>query len=81
VAHVGTPPRSFEGTWRWLNSLPLGMKLYFWMWTVLVPTGLALLFVGAVLPGLVLLICFVFDQAVFTPLIVARAQRQNRATR
>jgi hypothetical protein len=67
--------------WRWLNSLPLGMKLYFWMWTVLVPTGLALLFVGAVLPGLVLLICFVFDQAVFTPLIVARAQRQNRATR
>jgi hypothetical protein len=67
--------------WRWLNSLPLGMKLYFWMWTVLVPTGLALLFVGAVLPGLVLLICFVFDQAVFTPLIAARAQRQNRATR
>lgn len=66
---------------RWLNSLPLGMKLYFWLWTVLVPTGLALLFAGAVVPGLVLLICFVFDQAVFTPLIVARAQRQNRANR
>jgi hypothetical protein len=57
------------------------MKLYFWLWTVLVPTGLALLLAGAVVPGLVLLICFVFDQAVFTPLIVARAQRQNRANR
>jgi hypothetical protein len=51
VAHVGTPPRSFEGMWRWLNSLPLGMKLYFWMWTALVPPGLALLFVGAVPQG------------------------------
>jgi hypothetical protein len=67
--------------WRWLNSLPLGMKLYFWFWTALVPTGLALLLAGAVVPGLVLLICFVFDQAVFTPLIVARAHRQNRANR
>jgi hypothetical protein len=67
--------------WRWLNSLPLGTKLYFGLWTVLVPTGVALLVVGAVVPGLVLLICFVFDQAVFTPLIVARAQRQNRTNR
>lgn len=81
AAHVETPPRSLKGMWRWLNSLPLGMKLYFWLWTALVPTGLALLFAGAVVPGLVLLICFVFDQAVFTPLIVARAQRQNRANR
>jgi hypothetical protein len=57
------------------------MKLYFWFWTVLVPTGVALLLAGAVVPGLALLICFVFDQAVFTPLIVARAQRQNRPNR
>ena len=57
--------------WRWLSSLPLGMKLYFWFWTVLVPAGVALLLAGAVVPGLVLLVCFVFDQAVFTPLIVS----------
>jgi hypothetical protein len=57
------------------------MKLYFWFWTVLVPTGVALLLAGAVVPGLALLICFVFDQAVFTPLIVARAQRQSRPNR
>jgi hypothetical protein len=31
-------------------------------------------------PGIVLLVCFVFDQAVFTPLIVARNQRQKRVT-
>ena len=66
--------------WRWLSSLPLGMKLYFWFWTVLVPAGVALLLAGVVMPGLVLLLCFVFDQAVFTPLIVARAQRQKRVT-
>jgi hypothetical protein len=57
------------------------MKLYFWFWTALVPTGLALLLVGAIVPGLVLLVCFVFDQAVFTPLLVARSQRQKRASR
>jgi Flp pilus assembly protein TadB len=57
------------------------MKLYFWFWTALVPTGLALLLVGAIVPGLVLLVCFVFDQAVFTPLLVARSQRQKRANR
>jgi len=67
--------------WRWLNSLPLGMKLYFWFWTVLVPTGVALLVAGAVVPGLVLLIWFVFDQAIVTPLLVARSQKQNRASR
>lgn len=70
-----------QDMWRWLNALPLGMKLYFWFWTVLVPTGVALLLVGAVVPGLVLLACFVVDQAVFTPVIVARAQKQNRADR
>jgi len=67
--------------WRWLNSLPLGMKLYFWFWTVLVPTGVGLLVAGAVVPGLVLLIWFVFDQAIVTPLLVARSQKQNRASR
>ena len=67
--------------WRWLKSLPLGTKLYFGFWTVLVPTGLLLVLAGAVVPGLVLLACFVFDQAIVTPLIVARAQRQNRANR
>jgi hypothetical protein len=53
------------------------MKLYFWFWTLLVPVGVALVLVGAVVPGLVLLICFVFDQAVVTPLIVARSQRRK----
>lgn len=67
--------------WRWHSSLPLGMKLYFWFWTVLVPAGVALILAGAVVPGLVLLICFVFDQAVLTPLLVARSQRQKRANR
>ena len=67
--------------WRWLTSLPLGTKLYFGFWTVLVPTGLVLVLAGAVVPGLVLLACFVFDQAIVTPLIVARAQKRNRANR
>ena len=82
AAPVEAPRRSIEGMrmWRWLNALPLGMKLYFWFWTVLVPAGVALLLAGVVMPGLVLLLCFVFDQAVFTPLIVARAQRQKRVT-
>ena len=53
------------------------MKLYFWFWTVLVPTGVALLLAGAVVSGLILLICFVFDQAVFTPLIVARPRGRS----
>ena len=66
---------------RFWNALPLGTRLYFAFWTVLVPAGFALLLVGAVVPGLVLLVCFVFDQAVFTPLLVARSQRQKRANR
>jgi hypothetical protein len=64
--------------WRWLGELPLGTQLYFILWTILVPTGVALVLVGAVVPGLVLLVLFVFDQAVFTPLIVARRQRRQR---
>jgi hypothetical protein len=63
---------------RWLKELPLGFRLYFWFWTLLVPAGVALLFAGAVIPGLVLLALFVVDQAVFVPLIVARSQRQKR---
>lgn len=63
---------------KWLNALPLGFRLYFWFWTLLVPAGVALLLAGAVVPGLVLLILFVVDQALFVPLIVARGQRQTR---
>jgi hypothetical protein len=59
--------------------LPLGTQLYFAFWTALVPTGVALVLVGATVPGLVLLVLFLFDQAVFTPLIVARTKRRNRA--
>jgi hypothetical protein len=33
----------------------------------------------ATVPGLVLLVFFLFDQAVVTPLIAARAKRRNRA--
>jgi hypothetical protein len=62
-----------------MGGLPLGFRLYFWFWTLMVPTGLALLFAGLVVPGLVLLVMFVFDQAVFTPLIVARAERHRRS--
>jgi hypothetical protein len=65
--------------WRFLRSLPLGTQLYFAFWTVLVPTGVALLIAGATVPGLVLLVCFLFDQAVFTPLIVARTTRRNHS--
>ena len=64
---------------RWLNELPLGFRLYFWLWTLLVPTGVALLLAGAVVPGLVLLVLFVLDQAIFVPLMVARTQRHKRA--
>jgi hypothetical protein len=65
--------------WRWLRALPLGTQLYFAFWTALVPAGVALVLAGATVPGLVLLVLFLFDQAIFTPLIVARAQRRNRA--
>jgi hypothetical protein len=67
--------------WRRINELPLGMRLYTLFWTLLVPAGVVLVIAGAVVPGLVLLVLFVFDQAVFTPLIVARIQKQNRAKR
>ncbi|HKH22853.1 MAG TPA: hypothetical protein VKA88_04460 [Solirubrobacterales bacterium] len=50
--------------WRWLRALPLGTQLYFVLWTVLVPTGVALLVAGATVPRLVLLVLFLFDQAV-----------------
>ena len=63
---------------RWLKELPLGFQLYFWFWTLFVPAGVVLLFAGAVVPGLVLLVLFVLDQAVFVPVIVARTQRQRR---
>jgi hypothetical protein len=64
---------------KWLKELPLGFQLYFWFWTLFVPAGVALLFAGAVVPGLVLLGLFVLDQAVFVPLMVARTERQKRA--
>jgi hypothetical protein len=63
---------------RWLRELPLGFQLYFWIWTLLVPAGVALLLAGAVVPGLVLLALFVLEQAVFVPLVVARTERQRR---
>jgi hypothetical protein len=70
----------YVGTFRrWLGRLPLGFRLYFWFWTLMVPTGLVLLFAGLVVPGLVLLGMFVVDQAIFTPLIVAWSQRRSRS--
>jgi hypothetical protein len=60
--------------WR---ELPLGTKLYFAFWTMFVPAGVALVLAGAVVPGLILLVLFLFDQAVFTPLIVARTRRRR----
>ena len=62
-----------------MSSLPLGFRLYFWFWTLLVPAGLVLLFTGHVVPGLVLLVMFVIDQAIFTPLIVAWSQKRRRS--
>jgi hypothetical protein len=67
--------------WRRINELPLGMRLYTLFWTLFLPAGVVLVVVGAVLPGLVLLVLFVIDQAVFTPLIVARSQKRARARR
>jgi hypothetical protein len=68
--------------WGWLRTLwrtlPVGTRLYFGFWTLLVPVGVALLLAGATLPGLVLLVMFLFDQAVFTPLIAARARGRAR---
>jgi hypothetical protein len=66
---------------RRISEFPLGLRLYFLFWTLFVPVGVVLVVAGAVVPGLVLLVLFVFDQAVFTPLIVARSQRRDRAKR
>jgi hypothetical protein len=63
---------------RWLKERPLGFRLYFWLWTLLVPAGVALLFVGAVVPGIVLLALFVLEQAVVVPVMAARQQRKER---
>jgi hypothetical protein len=57
------------------------MRLYTLFWTLFLPAGVVLVLAGAVLPGLVLLVLFVIDQAVFTPLIVARSQKRNWARR
>jgi hypothetical protein len=67
--------------WRRINQLPLGLRLYSLFWTLFLPAGVILVLAGAVVPGLVLLVLFVVDQAVFTPLIVARSQKQDRAKR
>ena len=67
--------------WRRISELPLGMRLYTIFWTLFLPAGVVLVFLGAIIPGLVLLVLFVIDQAVFTPLIVARSHRQARAKR
>jgi hypothetical protein len=64
-----------------MKELPLGYRLYALFWTLFVPAGVILVFAGAVVPGLVLLVLFVFDQAIFTPLIVARSERQERTKR
>jgi hypothetical protein len=65
--------------WRRIGELPLGTRLYFVFWTLFVPVGVILLLAGAVIPGLIVLVLFVIDQAVFTPLIVARSQKHRRA--
>jgi hypothetical protein len=70
--------RRLEAARRWERELPLGTRLYFWIWTLLVPVGLALLFAGLVVPGLVLLGLFVIEQAIFVPLVVARSQKRPR---
>ena len=80
-----TPPRrrgrSIGSVWRWIGALPLGTRLYFLFWTLLVPAGVTLLLAGAVVPGMVLLVAFLVDQAVVTPLLVVRNQSRNRAKR
>ena len=63
--------------WRRIGELPLGTRLYFGFWTLFVPAGVILLLAGAVIPGLIVLVLFVVDQAVFTPLIVARSQKRR----
>ena len=73
--------RSIRYMWRRINEFPLGLRLYTLFWTLFLPAGVILVLAGAVVPGLVLLVLFVIDQAVFTPLIVARSQKQDRARR
>jgi hypothetical protein len=63
---------------RFMSELPLGTKLYFYIWTLLVPVGLALLFAGLVVPGLLLLALFVIEQAIVVPLLAARSQKRPR---
>jgi hypothetical protein len=58
---------SIGTVWRRMKELPLGYRLYALFWTLFVPAGVILVFAGAVVPGLVLLVLFVFDQAIFTP--------------
>jgi hypothetical protein len=70
--------RRLEIAWRWLREMPLGFQLYFWLWTLLVPAGLVLLFAGLVVPGLLLLVLFVIEQAIFVPLVAARYQKRSR---
>jgi hypothetical protein len=64
---------------RWLRQQPIGFQLYFWLWTALVPAGLALLFAGIVVPGLLLLGLFVVEQAIIVPLIAARSQKRPKS--
>jgi hypothetical protein len=71
--------RRLEMARRWLSGLPLGYRLYFWIWTLLVPAGVVLLFAGLVVPGLVLLVMFVIEQAIFVPLVVARSEKHHRS--
>jgi hypothetical protein len=71
--------RRLRNVRQWLGRQPLGLRLYFYFWTLLVPAGLVLVFAGLVVPGLVLLVMFVIDQAIFTPLIVARSQKHPRS--
>jgi hypothetical protein len=70
--------RRLRTAWMWLGELPLGTRLYFYIWTLLVPLGLALLFAGLVVPGLVLLVMFVIEQAIVVPLLVARSRKHPR---
>jgi Flp pilus assembly protein TadB len=66
---------------RWISELPLGTRLYFFFWTLFLPAGIVLVFAGAVVPGLALMALFVVDQALVTPLLVARSQRRRQAER
>ena len=64
---------------RQMSEMPLGLRLYTFFWTLYLPAGLVLLFLGAVVPGLVLLVLFVLDHAIVTPLLVARSEKRRGA--